>query len=140
MDKRAYFKRGKSQNRLNLLEDSDELLTGQDDDLNCQRNNELINRPPDFGANQSAADNCLEDAQNKSAAASQIEQVLKSAINESENGVMHDSLQGEEYYDNILRAYQPYDEIALAENLNGSKGNRDQIPSTDDIENQDLGA
>ena len=130
----------KGQDSFFVYSGTDEVLTGGDEDLNCQRNIDVVGRPPDFGANQLAADNSLTDGQNQPAAASQIEPVLESAVNESENGDMLDSIQSDEFYDNILRAYQPDDELAPPEDLNMSQGNRDQIPFTEDFENQDLGA
>ena len=68
VDSRAYFKRGKSKNRLTLLEDSTELLTVGDEEIDCQSNNQSTGRSADFGAIQSeisADDNGLRNALNQ---------------------------------------------------------------------------
>ena len=59
MEKRSFFHRGKSQVRLNLLEDYNQVLTRGDDEFNCQENNDVLSRPPEIGAKQLAANDNL---------------------------------------------------------------------------------
>ena len=55
LQKRGYFRRGKSKVRLNLLEDFDQVLSSGDDGIDCPENNDEVSRPPEIGAKQGAA-------------------------------------------------------------------------------------
>ena len=105
VDSRAYFKQGKSKNRLTLLEDSKELLTVGDQEINCQQNNQSNYHPANFGATPSAisADgDVLRNALNQSAAANQNQPEIELSLQGNDDGVMLDSPQNEENYEDIL--------------------------------------
>ena len=62
----------------------------------------------------------MRNALNQSAAAGQNEPEIESSFQGNDDGVMLDSPQDEENYEDILQLYMPDDEITPNENLEGS--------------------